>query len=65
MNIAAYLVSVGQLLCLAFVYRWHSLIKISMDWPLASTTQPSTSNLSDNPALYVCLVARQFPSSLR
>ena len=25
------------------------LNKISVDWPLTLTTQPSTSNLSDNP----------------
>ena len=65
LNIAAYLVSIGRLLCLAFLYRWRSLITISLDWPLALTTQPSTSKLSAIPALDVCLVSRQFPSSLR
>ena len=45
----AYLVSISQLLCLAFLYRWHFLNKISLDWPLTLTTQPSTSRLSDNP----------------
>lgn len=40
-----------------------SLIKISLDWPLALATQPCTSKLSDNPALDVCLVSRQFPFS--
>ena len=37
-------------LCLAFVYRLFFLSKISLDWPLALTTQLSTSKLSDNPA---------------
>ena len=45
-KIAAYLVGIGQLLCLAFLYRWCFLNKLSLDWPL---TQPSTSKLSDNP----------------
>ena len=50
-NIAAYLVSIGRLLCLAFLYGWRFLIKISLDWPLTLTTQPSTSKLSDNRVL--------------
>jgi len=49
-KIAAYLVSIGWLLCLAFLYGWCFLHKISLDWPLTLTTQPSTSKLSDNPA---------------
>ena len=49
-KIAAYLVSIGQLLCLAFLYRWCFLNKISLNWPLTLATQPSTSKLSDNPA---------------
>ena len=48
-KIAAYLFSIGRLLCLAFLYRWHFLNKISLDWPLTLTTQLSTSKLSDNP----------------
>ena len=48
-KITTYLVSISQLLCLAFLYRWHFLNKISLDWPLTLTTQPSTSRLSDNP----------------
>ena len=48
-KIAAFLVSIGQLLCLAFLYGWHFLNKISLDWPLTLTTQPPTSKLSDNP----------------
>ena len=48
-KIAAYLVSIGRLLCLAFLYGWRFLNKISLDWPLTLTTQPSTSKLSDNP----------------
>ena len=53
---AAYLVSVGQLLCLAFLDGRYFLNKISMDWLLTLTTQPSTSKLSDNPeSLVVCL----------
>ena len=30
---------------------WHFLNKISLDWALTLTTQPSTSKLSDNPEL--------------
>ena len=53
-KLAAYLVSISQLLCLAFLYRWHFLNKTSLDWPLALTTQPSISNLSDNPGCLRC-----------
>ena len=49
-KIATYLVSIGRLLCLAFLYRCCFLNKISLDWPLTLTTEPSTSKLSDNPA---------------
>ena len=48
-KIVAYLVSNSRLLCLAFLYGWRFLNKISLDWPLTLTTQPSTSRLSDNP----------------
>ena len=48
-KIAAYFISTGQLLCLAFLYGWRFLNKISLDWPLTLTTQP------DNPDL-VCLL---------
>ena len=51
-KIAAYLVSIGRLLCLAFLYGWRFLNKISLDWPLTLTTQPSTSKLSDNPEVH-------------
>ena len=51
-KIAAYLVSIGWLLCLAFIYGWCFLNKISLGLPLTLTTQPSTSKLSNNPALY-------------
>ena len=44
-----HLVSIGWLLCLAFLYGWLFLTKISLDWPLILKTQPSTSKLSDNP----------------
>ena len=47
-KIATYLVSIAKLLCLAFLYRWCFLNKISLDWPLTLATQPSTSKLSDN-----------------
>ena len=50
-KIAAYLVSIGWLLCLAFLYGWPFLNKISLDWPLTLTMQPSTSRLSDNPGV--------------
>ena len=57
-KIAAYLVSIGRLLCLPFLYGWRFLHKISLDWPLTLTTQPSTGNskFSDNPVLYFCKV---------
>ena len=48
-KIASYLVRISWLLCLAFLYGWHFLNKISQDWLLTLTTQPSTSKLSDNP----------------
>ena len=48
-KIIAYLVSIGWLLCLVFLYGWRFLPKISLDWPLTLKTQPSTSKLSDNP----------------
>ena len=48
-KIVAYLVSIGWLLCLVFLYGWRFLPKISLDWPLTLKTQPSTSKLSDNP----------------
>ena len=48
-KIAAYLVSISRLLCLAFLYKGHFLNKISADRLLTLTTQPSTSKLSDNP----------------
>ena len=51
-KIAAYLVSISLLLCLAFLYRWRFLNKISLDWPLTFTTHPSTSKLSDNPEIH-------------
>ena len=59
-KIAAYLFSIGWLLCLAFLYRWRFLTKIFLKSPLTLTTQPSTSKLSDNPAWYY----GQFYSSL-
>ena len=49
-KITTYLVSIGQLLCLAFIYGWCFLNKISLDWPLTLATQPSISKLCDNPA---------------
>ena len=50
-KIATYSVSIGWLLCVAFLYRWRFLNKIhlSLDWPLTLTTQPSISKLSNNP----------------
>ena len=48
-KIAAYLVSIDWLLCLAVLYIWLFLNKISLDWPLTLTTQSSTIKLSDNP----------------
>ena len=48
-KIVTYLVSIGWLLCIAFLYRWRFSNKISLDWPLTLTTQPPISKLSDNP----------------
>ena len=48
-----YLVSISRLSCLAFLYRWCFLNKISLYWPVILTTQPSTSKLSDNPVLII------------
>ena len=48
-KVAAYFVSISRLLWLAFIYWWHFLNKISLDWLLTLITQPSTSKLSDNP----------------
>ena len=53
-KIAAYLVSISWLLCLAFFYGWGFLIKISLDWPLTLTSQLSTLKLSDNPESCSC-----------
>ena len=39
MKMVACLVNMGLLLCLAFLYRWRFLHKISLDWPLTLTTQ--------------------------
>ena len=50
-KIATFVVTISQLLCLAFLYRWH-LKKISLDWAFTLTTQPSTANLSDKPAMH-------------
>ena len=36
-KIAAYLVSIGRLLCLAFLYGWRFLNKISLDWSFLTT----------------------------
>ena len=49
-KITAYLVSICGILWLAFLYIWRFLNKISVDWPLTLTSQPSISNLSENPA---------------
>ena len=51
MKIAAYLVSNGRLLCLAFLYGRHFLNRISLDCSLTLTTEPSALKLSDNPGL--------------
>ena len=45
-KIATYLVSIGWLLCLAFLSGWCFLFKISLDWLLTLTTQASTTKLS-------------------
>ena len=47
------LVSFGRLLYLAFLHGWHFLNKISLDWLVTLTTQPSTSKLSDNPTIII------------
>ena len=60
-KIAASLASIGQLLCLAFLYGWCFLNKISLDWPLTLTFQSSTSKLSDNPVKF-CVEVDTFGS---
>ena len=35
LKITPYLVSIGRLLCLKFLYGWRFLNKISLDWPLS------------------------------
>ena len=62
-KITAYLVSIAQLLCLAFLYRWRFLHKISLDWLLTLTSQLSTSKLSDNPDERKLSPLRQQPFS--
>ena len=47
MKIATFLDSIGQLLCLAFLYRWNFLNKISLNWPHTLTTQPFTFKLGN------------------
>ena len=42
---------------------WHFLNKISLDWLLTLTTQPSASKLSDNPADYILSVCKQPPDA--
>ena len=57
-KITTYSVSIGRLLCLAFLYGWRFLNKMSLEWLLTLTTQPSTSKLSDNPGhlqLWSCM----------
>ena len=50
-KIVAYLVSIGWLLCLAFLYGWRFLNKICLDVLAAyfDNSEPSTSKVSDNP----------------
>ena len=48
-KITACLVSIGWLLCLAFLYGWRFFKKISLAWLLTLTTWPSPSKFSDNP----------------
>ena len=55
---ATYMVSIGWLLCLAFLCGWRFLNKISLGWPHTLTTQPSTSKLSDNPVLVAQITAQ-------
>ena len=61
-KIATFLVSIGQLLCLAFLYRWNFLNKISLDWLHTLTTQPSTLKLFDNPGSSFFLVQDAWPA---
>ena len=48
-KIAAYLVSTGRLLCLAFLCGWRFLNKLSLDWLLSLTvkTDDITSSRKD------------------
>ena len=64
-KIAAHFISIGRLLCLAFLYRWHFLNKISLDWLLTVTTQPSTSKFSDSPVCGIYCIGYPFGSLLK
>jgi len=50
MKITAFLVSIAPYSAWHFFTDGVFLNKISLDWPLTLTTQPSTSKLFDNPA---------------
>ena len=54
-KIVTYLVSNGQLLCLAFLCVWRFLNRISLERPLTLTTQLSTSKLFDNLGMEMCM----------
>ena len=65
-KIAAFLFSISWLLYLAFLYGWHFSNKISRDWLLTLTTQPSTLKPSHNPAQFQAnyIIARDQKSGL-
>ena len=48
-KINTYLVCIGWLLSLSFLYKWLFFKKISLEWLLTLTTQLPTLKLSDNP----------------
>lgn len=60
-KISVYLVGIGRLPYLAFLYEWRFLNKIFLDWPLSLTTHPSTAKLSDNPGTDTFIVTRGNP----
>ena len=62
-KIAAYLVIIGWLLCLAFLYRWHFINKISLDWLLTLTSQPSTSNFLTTPVHHLYEISMLVPQT--
>ena len=63
-KMAAYLVSIGRLLCLAFLYRWHFLNKISLDWQLSCLLHNFLTTLCQNARSPLLVDVRRSKTSL-